>query len=200
MLGLQLPCIVNDHLQLTLTPQVCSGPALRCTYSSSCALSQHSCSSALHAAAAGLDKCGSGGVLSDSPRVVVPAGETQSEGGFKSGKVSSAALLDVQVTAGLLTCCSADPLGTGPTHSSRSAAIASQPASLMHHSHICCAGKSYGAMQIVQEANDKSGKPYYKYEILTRTGAAFPGPGSSYDIVRAFVCCHLSAAAALSLR
>jgi hypothetical protein len=24
----------------------------------------------------------------------------------------------------------------------------------------------------VQEANDKSGKPYYKYEILTRTGAA----------------------------
>ena len=25
----------------------------------------------------------------------------------------------------------------------------------------------------VQEANDKSGKPYYKYEILTRTGAAF---------------------------
>jgi hypothetical protein len=42
-------------------------------------------------------------------------GETQSEGGFKSGKVSSAALLDVQ------------------------------------------------------EANDKSGKPYYKYEILTRT-------------------------------
>jgi hypothetical protein len=23
----------------------------------------------------------------------------------------------------------------------------------------------------LQEANDKSGKPYYKYEILTRTGA-----------------------------
>ena len=23
----------------------------------------------------------------------------------------------------------------------------------------------------MQEANDKSGKPYYKYEILTRTGA-----------------------------
>lgn len=45
------------------------------------------------------------------------AGETQSEGGFKAGKVSSAALLDVQ------------------------------------------------------EATDKSGKPYYKYEILTRTGA-----------------------------
>lgn len=49
------------------------------------------------------------------------AGETRSEGGFKSGKVSSAALLDVQ------------------------------------------------------EANDKSGKPYYKYEILTRTGARLFG-------------------------
>lgn len=46
-----------------------------------------------------------------------PAGETQSEGGFKAGKVSSAALLDVQ------------------------------------------------------EATDKSGKPYYKFEILTRTGS-----------------------------
>ena len=45
------------------------------------------------------------------------AGETQSEGGFKSGKVSSAALLGVE------------------------------------------------------EATDKSGKPYYKYEVLTRTGA-----------------------------
>ena len=32
----------------------------------------------------------------------------------------------------------------------------------------------------MQEANDKSGKPYYKYEILTRTGAPFsPFPRSS---------------------
>jgi hypothetical protein len=58
-------------------------------------------------------------------------GETQSEGGFKSGKVSSAALLDVQ------------------------------------------------------EATDKSGKPYYKYEILTRT--ADGDEGGRHQLITAAV-------------
>jgi len=34
---------------------------------------------------------------------------------------------------------------------------------------------SSAALLDVQEANDKSGKPYYKYEILTRTGARVCG-------------------------
>jgi len=58
-------------------------------------------------------------------------GETQSEGGFKSGKVSSAALLDVQ------------------------------------------------------EATDKKGKPYYKYEILTRT--ADGDEGGRHQLITAAV-------------
>ena len=54
------------------------------------------------------------------------AGETVSEGGFKSGKVSKAALLGVE------------------------------------------------------EASDKKGKPYYKYELLTTTGADGGGSASAY--------------------
>jgi hypothetical protein len=132
-------------------------------------------------------------------RTVIPAGETQSEGGFKSGKVSSAALLDVQVSAGLT---SAAQLTSWAQHPHAPCEQLPLPASAQvreqcaQRSHVWCAGSSYEMMLMCRRPTTSRASP----TTSTRSSPAqvnplFPFPGFGltwHSAVELTVVAHLT--------